>query len=53
MTLLTMLPLLLTEDPPTMKDKRGDGDASSDGEAYSAPAKRRRQRVLIDDDEED
>uniref|UniRef100_A0A8C7D2R9 Timeless circadian clock n=1 Tax=Oncorhynchus kisutch TaxID=8019 RepID=A0A8C7D2R9_ONCKI len=42
-----------TEDSPLTMDLGADGGADSDREAHSAPAKRKRQRVLIDDDEDD
>uniref|UniRef100_A0AAZ3QKL6 Timeless circadian clock n=1 Tax=Oncorhynchus tshawytscha TaxID=74940 RepID=A0AAZ3QKL6_ONCTS len=42
-----------TEDSPLTMDLGANGGADSDREAHSAPAKRKRQRVLIDDDEDD
>uniref|UniRef100_A0A8C7CSW2 Timeless circadian clock n=1 Tax=Oncorhynchus kisutch TaxID=8019 RepID=A0A8C7CSW2_ONCKI len=44
---------LLLKDSPLTMDLGADGGADSDREAHSAPAKRKRQRVLIDDDEDD
>uniref|UniRef100_A0A8C7CR29 Timeless circadian clock n=1 Tax=Oncorhynchus kisutch TaxID=8019 RepID=A0A8C7CR29_ONCKI len=38
---------------PSTSAEHTDGGADSDREAHSAPAKRKRQRVLIDDDEDD
>uniref|UniRef100_A0A8C7CSX4 Timeless circadian clock n=1 Tax=Oncorhynchus kisutch TaxID=8019 RepID=A0A8C7CSX4_ONCKI len=44
---------LYIKDSPLTMDLGADGGADSDREAHSAPAKRKRQRVLIDDDEDD
>uniref|UniRef100_A0A8C8EHZ0 Timeless circadian clock n=1 Tax=Oncorhynchus tshawytscha TaxID=74940 RepID=A0A8C8EHZ0_ONCTS len=41
------------QDSPLTMDLGANGGADSDREAHSAPAKRKRQRVLIDDDEDD
>uniref|UniRef100_A0A8C8C201 Timeless circadian clock n=1 Tax=Oncorhynchus tshawytscha TaxID=74940 RepID=A0A8C8C201_ONCTS len=48
-----MAPYSLYSDSPLTMDLGANGGADSDREAHSAPAKRKRQRVLIDDDEDD
>lgn len=41
------------KNPSTLGDPDTNGDADSDGEDISAPVKRRRKMLLIDEDDED